>query len=91
MFLDSGTGGMKLNEKEQERAIRAWIGIDWADEKHDVNVYDVASGKRGAGVPTNAGSVTGMAGRIANKVRRREGCGGIGARTRRIIERAAGM
>jgi len=41
---------MKLNEKEQERAIRAWIGIDWADEKHDVNVYDVASGKRGAGV-----------------------------------------
>src|SRR4030095_3920618 len=27
---------------------RAWIGIDWADEKHDVSVYDVASGKQEA-------------------------------------------
>jgi transposase len=35
-----------LEEKELEREIRAWIGIDWADEKHDVSVYDVASGEQ---------------------------------------------
>src|SRR5215510_12150755 len=39
---------MKLEEKELEKPIRAWIGIDWADEKHDVSVYDVASGKQEA-------------------------------------------
>jgi hypothetical protein len=38
----------KLEEKEREKEIRAWIGIDWADEKHDVSVYDVASGKQEA-------------------------------------------
>jgi transposase len=38
----------KLEENELERGIRAWIGIDWADEKHDVSVYDVASGKQEA-------------------------------------------
>src|SRR6516165_8802770 len=37
---------MKLEEKEQEKSIRAWIGIDWADEKHDVSLYDVATGKQ---------------------------------------------
>ena len=37
---------MKLEEKEREKEIRAWIGIDWADEKHDVSVYDVASGEQ---------------------------------------------
>jgi hypothetical protein len=35
-----------LEEKELEKSIRAWIGIDWADEKHDVSLYDVASGKQ---------------------------------------------
>jgi len=41
------TGGIKkLEEKELEKEIRAWIGIDWADEKHDVSVYDVASGEQ---------------------------------------------
>jgi transposase len=39
---------MTLQEKEVEKPIRAWIGIDWADEKHDVSVYDVASGKQEA-------------------------------------------
>ena len=39
---------MKLEEKELEQPIRAWIGIDWADEKHDVSLYDVASGKQEA-------------------------------------------
>jgi len=37
---------MKLEEKELERPIRAWIGIDWADEKHDVSLYDVATDKQ---------------------------------------------
>ena len=35
-----------MEEKELEKEIRAWIGIDWADEKHDVSVYDVASGEQ---------------------------------------------
>ena len=39
---------MKLEEKEREKEIRAWIGIDWADEKHDVSLYEVASGKQEA-------------------------------------------
>jgi transposase len=36
---------MKVEEKEMEKAIAAWIGIDWADEKHDVSLYEVGSGK----------------------------------------------
>ena len=39
---------MKLEEREVEKPIRAWIGIDWADEKHDVSLYDVTTGKREA-------------------------------------------
>ena len=35
-----------MEEKDLETSIRAWIGIDWADEKHDVSLYDVASGKQ---------------------------------------------
>jgi len=35
-----------LKEKEQDKPIRCWIGIDWADEKHDVSQYDVATGKQ---------------------------------------------
>src|SRR6185369_11674063 len=38
----------KMEEKELEKEIRAWIGIDWSDEKHDVSEYDVASGKQEA-------------------------------------------
>jgi transposase len=37
---------MKLEQKELDKPIRAWIGIDWADEKHDVSLYDVASGQQ---------------------------------------------
>src|SRR5215467_6530471 len=37
---------MKVEEKELEKPIRAWIGIDWADEKHDVSLYEVATGKQ---------------------------------------------
>src|SRR5262249_8446200 len=37
-----------MREEEKERTIRAWIGIDWADEKHDVSLYDLASGKEEA-------------------------------------------
>jgi transposase len=39
---------MKLEEKELENEIRAWVGIDWADEKHDVSLYDVGSGNEEA-------------------------------------------
>src|SRR5262245_35524293 len=39
---------MKVDEKELEKPIRAWIGIDWADEKHDVSLYDVTSGEQEA-------------------------------------------
>src|SRR5215510_7620267 len=39
---------MKLEDKELEKPIRAWIGIDWADEKHDVSLYDMATGKQEA-------------------------------------------
>jgi transposase len=28
------------------KEIQAWIGIDWADEKHDVSLYDVATGQQ---------------------------------------------
>jgi len=35
-----------LEEKELEKPIRAWIGIDWADEKHDVSLYDAATEKQ---------------------------------------------
>jgi transposase len=30
---------------QMERRIRAWIGIDWADQKHDVSEYEVSTGK----------------------------------------------
>src|SRR5215831_17766726 len=38
----------ELEEKELEKGIRAWVGIDWADEKHDVSLYEVATGKQEA-------------------------------------------
>src|SRR5213596_2370448 len=45
VFLASaGQEKLMLEEKELEKPIRAWIGIDWADEKHDVSLYDVATG-----------------------------------------------
>jgi len=28
------------------KEVRAWIGIDWADEKHDVSLYEVATGRQ---------------------------------------------
>ena len=31
---------------DEKALVRAWIGIDWADQKHDVSLYDVASGKQ---------------------------------------------
>jgi transposase len=37
-----------LEEQELKKAIRAWVGIDWADEKHDVSLYEVGSGKEEA-------------------------------------------
>jgi len=37
-----------LQEKELGRPIRAWIGIDWADEKHDVSLYEVETGQQEA-------------------------------------------
>src|SRR5262245_6289383 len=39
---------MKLEEKELEKPIRAWIGIDWANENDDVSLYEVGTGKREA-------------------------------------------
>src|SRR6266850_2139463 len=39
---------MKLQEKELEKPIRAWIGMDWADEKNDVSLYEVGSEKEEA-------------------------------------------
>ena len=39
---------MKVQEKEVVRPIRAWIGIDWADEKHDVSLHDVETGQQEA-------------------------------------------
>jgi transposase len=39
-----------LEDNELEKPIRAWIGIDWADEKHDVSLYEVASGKQESGI-----------------------------------------
>lgn len=46
MFLASGEEGETELEMEQmERPIRAWVGIDWADQKHDVSVLEVRSGK----------------------------------------------
>src|SRR5262249_842677 len=38
---------IKLEEKELEKPIRAWI-VDWADEKHNVSLYDVATEKQEA-------------------------------------------
>src|ERR1041384_7094339 len=38
----------EMEENELEKPIRAWIGIDWADEKHDVSLYEVATGKQEA-------------------------------------------
>ena len=37
-----------MEQREVEQEIRAWIGVDWADEKHDVSLYDLASGKQEA-------------------------------------------
>lgn len=37
-----------MEEKDLEKPICAWIGIDWADEKHDVSQYEVDSGKEEA-------------------------------------------
>ena len=31
--------------KELEKPIQAWIGVDWADQKHDVSLYEVSTGK----------------------------------------------
>ena len=46
MFLASGEEGeTKLEKKEMGREIRAWIVVDWADQKHDVSVYDVRTGQ----------------------------------------------
>ena len=28
------------------KELQAWIGIDWADEKHDVSLYEVATGRQ---------------------------------------------
>jgi len=28
--------------KELEKPIQAWIGVDWADQKHDVSLYEVS-------------------------------------------------
>jgi transposase len=33
------------NRKLKTMEIKAWIGIDWADQKHDVSVFDVSTGK----------------------------------------------
>jgi transposase len=30
----------------QQKQIRAWVGLDWADQKHDVSLYEVATGKQ---------------------------------------------
>jgi transposase len=35
-----------VKNPEMEQQIRAWIGVDWADEKHDVSLYDVATGEQ---------------------------------------------
>src|SRR5437667_6954518 len=35
----------ELEIKDMEKQIRAWIGLDWADQKHDVSLYDVSTGK----------------------------------------------
>jgi len=32
--------------KEMEKQIEAWIGIDWADQKHDVSLYEVSTRKQ---------------------------------------------
>jgi transposase len=37
-----------VEEKDAGKPIRAWIGIDWADEKHDVSLYDEATGTQQA-------------------------------------------
>lgn len=33
-------------EEKRKREIQAWIGIDWADEKHDVSLYEVRTGRQ---------------------------------------------
>jgi transposase len=33
-------------EQERDRSVQAWIGIDWADDKHDVSLYEVATGRQ---------------------------------------------
>ena len=47
MFLASGEEERKNTEmKELEKPIQAWIGVDWADQKHDVSLYEVSTGKQ---------------------------------------------
>src|ERR1051325_862373 len=31
--------------RKKRMEICAWVGMDWADEKHDVSVYEVSTGK----------------------------------------------
>jgi transposase len=51
VFLASGggEGETALEEmnrhEEMNRPIVAWIGIDWADQKHDVSVYEIGTGR----------------------------------------------
>jgi transposase len=33
---------------EQEKPIRIWIGLDWANDKHDISLYEVATGNEEA-------------------------------------------
>jgi len=35
----------ELEKKEMEKQIGVWIGLDWADQKHDVSLYEVSTGK----------------------------------------------
>ena len=35
-----------MENKEMEQEIQAWIGIDWADQKHDASLFDVKSGRK---------------------------------------------
>jgi hypothetical protein len=83
---------MKLEEKELEKPIRAWIGIDWADEKHDVSLYDVGTGKQEAlTIRQSPEALQGMAGAIAIAVRRGIRRRGSGTRPGRVAERADGL
>lgn len=35
---------------DEEKPIQAWIGVDWADQQHDVSLFEVATGKQERGV-----------------------------------------